>query len=86
MVLITPCKVDSSDFWKITSVLFAQGGNDHEIYESEQTVGHTGKLYDYLRFIYKYALYGNPLYLLNPNLNANKSIFMKPCWMVLKAI
>lgn len=23
---------------------FEQGGNDHEIYESEQTVGHTGKL------------------------------------------
>lgn len=22
--------------------LFEQGGNDHEIYESEQTVGHTG--------------------------------------------
>lgn len=21
-----------------------QGGNDHEIYESERTVGHTGKL------------------------------------------
>jgi hypothetical protein len=25
--------------------LFEQGGNDHEIYESERTVGHTGEIY-----------------------------------------